>query len=41
MMAKYQVGREMTPDEAKKVESYLNALTGEYQGKSLTNDNSK
>lgn len=41
MMAKYQVGREMKPDEAKKVEAFLNALTGTYKGKLLTNDNMK
>ena len=39
MMAKYQVGREMSPEEAGKVENFLQALTGEYQGKVLTNDN--
>lgn len=39
MMAKYQVGREMSPEEARKVETFLQALTGEYQGKVLTNDN--
>lgn len=40
-MAKYQVGREMADGEADKVVSYLNALTGEYKGKKLTNDNDK
>ena len=40
-MAKFQVGREMKPEEAQKVESFLDALTGEYQGKLLTNDNTK
>lgn len=40
-MAKFQVGREMKPEEAKKVESFLDALTGEYQGKVLTNDNAQ
>ena len=40
-MAKFQVGREMKPEEAQKVESFLQALTGEYQGKLLTNDNMK
>ncbi len=39
MMAKYQVGEEMSPEEAAKVEAFLNALTGEYDGKLLTNDN--
>ncbi len=41
MMAKYQVGREMTPEEVKKVEAFLQALTGEFQGKQLTNTNKK
>lgn len=41
MMAKYQVGRTMSQEEVKKVESFLDALTGEYQGKLLTNTNSK
>lgn len=41
MMAKYQVGRVMTADENKKVESFLQALTGQYKGKTLTNVNDK
>lgn len=41
MMAKYQVGREMPQADVKKVEAFLEALTGEYQGKLLTNTNSK
>lgn len=41
MMAKYQVGREMSAADAQKVESFLNALTGEYKGKLLVNDNMK
>lgn len=41
MMAKYQVGREMSQAEIEKVVSYMNALTGEYQGKLLTNTNSR
>ena len=40
-MAKFQVGHEMKPEEAQKVESFLQALTGEYKGKLLTNDNMK
>ena len=40
-MAKYQVGREMPADDVRKVESFLEALTGQYKGKTLTNDNSK
>lgn len=39
MMAKYQVGREMKPAEAVKVERYLESLTGEYNGRLLTNTN--
>ena len=41
MMAKYQVGRDMSAADAQKVESFLNALTGEYKGKLLVNDNMK
>ena len=40
-MAKYQVGRAIRAEEAQKVESFLEALTGEYQGKLLTNDNTQ
>lgn len=39
MMAKYQVGRTMKDAEVAKVVNYLNALTGEYNGKILTNTN--
>lgn len=39
MMSKYQVGREMSEEDARKVESYLKALTGEYNGKVLVNVN--
>lgn len=39
MMAKYQVGRTMKENEVAKVVEYLQALTGEYQGKLLTNTN--
>ena len=39
MMAKYQVGQELLPEEAQKIEAFLNALTGEYEGKTLTNSN--
>lgn len=39
MMAKYQVGQELSPEEAQKIEAFLNALTGEYEGKTLTNSN--
>lgn len=41
MMAKYQVGREISEEECTKVESFLNALTGEYKGRLLTNANDK
>ena len=41
MMAKFQVGRTMTDDDCKKVEAFLHTLTGQYQGKTLTNDNDK
>ena len=41
MMSKYQVGKEMPADKVTKVKSYLDALTGEYQGKLLVNDNTK
>lgn len=39
MMAKYQVGREMPDADVKKVESFLEALTGQYKGQPLTNTN--
>ena len=39
MMARYQVGREMGQDEVKKVKSFLDALTGQYKGQTLTNTN--
>lgn len=39
MMAKYQVGREIPDADCNKVVSYLNALTGQYKGKTLTNKN--
>lgn len=38
-MAKYQLGIELTQDETDKMVSFLNTLTGEYQGKPLTNKN--
>ena len=40
-MAKFQVGREMSDDECGKVVSYLGALTGQFDGKTLTNVNDK
>lgn len=36
MMSRYQVGRTMKPEEVKKVEAFLHALTGEYKGQKLT-----
>ncbi len=39
MMARYQVGREMPADDVQKVQSFLQALTGELKGKPVTNDN--
>ena len=41
MMARYQTGREMKAEEVTKVVSFLEALTGEYKGKPLTNTNAK
>ena len=41
MMSQYQVGRTMPEAEIAKVKAFLDALTGEYQGKTLTNTNSK
>ena len=38
-MAKYEVGETLTPQEVQLIVAYLNTLTGEYQGKILTNDN--
>ena len=40
-MARYQVGREISDDDCQKVKLYLNALTGQYKGKLLTNRNSR
>ncbi len=39
MMSKYQVGRNMPEKDVAKVKAFLEAQTGEYQGKTLTNDN--
>ncbi|MBO8438742.1 MAG: cytochrome-c peroxidase [Bacteroidetes bacterium] len=38
-MAKYEVGEELTQQEVQQIVAFLNTLTGEYQGKILTNDN--
>ena len=39
MMSKYQVGRDMSDADAAKVVSFLQALTGQYEGQTLTNTN--
>ena len=39
MMARYQVGREMPAADVQKVQSLLQALSGELKGKPVTNDN--
>lgn len=39
MMARYQVGREMPAADVKKVQLFLEALTGQYKGQTLKNDN--
>ena len=39
MMARYQVGREMPAADVQKVQSFLQALTGELKGKPVSNDN--
>lgn len=41
MMSKYQVGRNMPQADVQKVEKFLDALTGEYQGRLLTNTNTR
>lgn len=38
-MARYEVGEELTQQEVDRMVAFLNTLTGEYQGKLLTNDN--
>ena len=40
-MGTYQSGVELTDAEEEAIVEFLNTLTGEYQGKPLTNDNSK
>ena len=40
-MAKYQVGVELTEDEVNTITAFLQALTGQYQGQDLKNDNMK
>lgn len=39
VMALYQVGHTLTDDEKSKLVAFFHTLTGEYQGKLLTNDN--
>ena len=41
MMAKYQVGEELTEQEVAGINGFLHTLTGEHNGKLLTNDNMK
>ena len=41
MMARYQTGREMKPEEVTKVVGFLQTLTGEYKGQPLTNTNKR
>lgn len=40
-MGTYQVGVELTDAQEEKIVAFLNALTGEFEGKPLTNDNLK
>ena len=40
-MGKYEVGVEIDDAETAKVVAFLKSLTGEYKGKTLTNDNMK
>jgi cytochrome c peroxidase len=40
-MGTYQSGVELTDEEEDKIVAFLNTLTGEYQGKLLTNDNTQ
>ena len=38
-MARFQSGKKISDSDADKIVSYLDALTGQYQGKTLTNAN--
>ena len=38
-MAKYQLGDELKDDDAEKIVTFMNTLTGEFQGKKLTSAN--
>ncbi len=40
-MGTYQSGVELTDEEEDKIVAFLNTLTGEYEGKTLTNDNTQ
>ena len=40
-MGKYQSGVELTSTEVDEITAFLKTLTGEYQGKKLTNDNNQ
>ena len=41
MMARYQVGEELTEEQVALITDFLQALTGEYKGETLQNDNMK
>lgn len=41
MMAKYQVGKELSDENIATISAFLRALTGEYKGETLVNDNMK
>ena len=41
MMAKYQVGKELSDENISTISAFLRALTGEYKGETLVNDNMK
>ena len=41
MMAKYQVGKELSAENIATITAFLQALTGEYKGETLVNDNMK
>ena len=40
-MARYQSGVELTDEQVAKIVAFLETLTGQYEGKVLTNNNSK
>ena len=41
MMAKYQLGKELSDENIATISAVLRALTGEYKGETLVNDNMK